>query len=326
MNALSLSGSSAAVYEISNGAPPWTGATEVPGELWVVGTQVVSGSVLQPQLLTDFPFDTQSAQAIIESSAWDTTVLTFQRTPTALADVLPDFPVDGWSVQGGAAAFTSRKSSHNDLSWSRAAFIVNLQRIPDLFVSRFIAPLCLIMIMMMLSPFFNPGASPALVPRTTPVFSGFGATISFMFVASNSVPQLPYSTRLDKFFMLCFFTCFIVFLFNLWMYLMAERLKKAVEDTRKNNQGRLAFCCVRRQRAEGLFTPPPPVVPEAGAVPAVVAAAAPAPAPTPGPAPRGFCNFALANFMERIDLAASCCFVVAFSVATALLLRTSNTA
>ena len=39
--------------------------------------------------------------------------------------------------------------------------------------------------------------------RMAPLVS-FGSTVSFLFVSGQSVPQLPYATRLDRFFTLCF--------------------------------------------------------------------------------------------------------------------------
>jgi len=156
-----------------------------------------------------------------------------------------------------------------------------------------------------------------------------------MFVASNSVPQLPYSTRLDKFFSLCFFTCFLLFFYHVFMYLMVERMKKAAEEASKGKYGSFSFCCrVLSCSANGASTPPPPSEVTAVAITADPKAAnskAPAAAPTAPAATPAWCSpatffrYALANII-MVDLAASFCFIISFSVATVLLLRTSTTA
>jgi len=138
VNALTLSGSSSVTYQVTVGAPSWTGVLRNTNQLWVIGTQLVSGSALQPQVLTDFPFDIQNAQAIIESSMWVQSVLTFQGIPSASTDVMPDSAVEGWTILGGSATLGSRLDNRNGFTWHRATFSVKP---------------------------FAPGASPALASR-----------------------------------------------------------------------------------------------------------------------------------------------------------------
>jgi hypothetical protein len=69
-------------------------------------------------------------------------------------------------------------------------------------------------------------------PASNPPFpqAAFAATVSFTFTAGQSVPQLPYLTRLDKFFLLCFFVEFALGVSSNTAYLVYERLKKAIEE------------------------------------------------------------------------------------------------
>lgn len=63
--------------------------------------------------------------------------------------------------------------------------------------------------------------------------TAFGSVVSFLFVAANSVPVLPYATRLDRFFLLCFYVAWIIFLFNVTSFVFGERIKKFKAEAAK---------------------------------------------------------------------------------------------
>ena len=63
--------------------------------------------------------------------------------------------------------------------------------------------------------------------------TAFGSVVSFLFVAANSVPVLPYSTRLDRFFLLCFYVAWIIFLFNVTSFVFGERINKFKAEAAK---------------------------------------------------------------------------------------------
>jgi hypothetical protein len=95
-----------------------------PVQAWVVGTQRFGGVFLQPQLLQDFPFDTQTAGFAIEAS--DGTVMyndadvTFLVPSGASSTLIPAAGADGWKLQGSTAAATSRYDKNLGATFSQA--------------------------------------------------------------------------------------------------------------------------------------------------------------------------------------------------------------
>ena len=94
------------------------------------------------------------------------------------------------------------------------------------------------------------------------------------------------------------------------MYLNLERMKKALEDTRKQNGGRLAWCCARSPAPElkAVLTSEPSGLPPAGGVAA------------PTPIRAALAANALSGYAERMDFIAAIAFFTAFTIATNLVL------
>ena len=80
-----------------------------------------------------------------------------------------------------------------------------------------------------LSAYFTPPNSPLLPCRSC--FTIIGTTTSFLFISSNSLPQLPYKTRLDNFFIFQF--CIALFLgaWNIYSTNRVDRFKKVYIKT-----------------------------------------------------------------------------------------------
>ncbi len=75
-------------------------------------------------------------------------------------------------------------------------------------------------------------------------FTMIGTVVSFLFVSGQSVPALPYRTRLDNYFTLHFFLAFVVGLYNLFATNRADRLKlHPITSIRVVT----ALCCKPRQ-------------------------------------------------------------------------------
>ena len=95
-----------------------------PVQVWVVGTQRFGGTFLQPQLLQDFPFDTQSAGIAIEASAGTTMYtaadVTFVVPSGASATLIPSAGVDGWNTKGSSAVATSRFDKNLGATFAQA--------------------------------------------------------------------------------------------------------------------------------------------------------------------------------------------------------------
>lgn len=84
--------------------------------------------------------------------------------------------------------------------------------------------------------------------------TSFGTVVSFLFVAANSVPVLPYSTRLDRFFLLCFYVSWIIFLYNVTSFVLGDRITKFRAEAAK----RQAPLKAATAPEETVVTAPPP--------------------------------------------------------------------
>ena len=226
-------------WKVHYGVPSWTGLpAEAAGEhqAWVVGVQSISKMFRQPQNLADFPFDTQSISIPVEVAGLDYTAFQFVTAPhmTDIWDPLSTLTLsvvpEGFSVVGQSAVTYLANYTRTSTTPSGLSISYRLKRIPTFFVNRFVAPLTLVAIMMV-SPLLLLISNTA---RLTLPFGVMGTVVSFVFVSSNSVPQLPYATRLDKFFLLCFFMVFTNFIYAIGIYQYTERFKKALEEAAKN--------------------------------------------------------------------------------------------
>jgi len=161
--------------------------------------------------------------------------------------------------------------------------------------------------------------------------TGFAITVSFVFVAGQSVPVLPYTTRLDKFFLLCFFTATICLFYTFAIFCRVERSRKHIVEATKRNGGVFACCACC---AGGL--PPPPAAADSKPLPssvelvAVAATGAATVQPLGGeavkppplrPQPRDFCSLLLADELDRADVIFATVMITGFAIATAIVCR-----
>jgi hypothetical protein len=306
-------------YFVNKGTPEWTGAAPPDANaLWVTGSMLVTGTFLQAQSLRDFPFDTQDMVLSLESDNADADMV-FASAPFAAEDFIPPADVDGFTTRGAFARVDTASYPSIGFSSSRLQLGLTLERKPSFYLFRFIFPLTLVMIMV----FATPSLALGRTDRFSPAFTGFSATVTFLFVASNSVPQLSYLTRLDMFFALNFISCAAVWLSGLMSYVAADRLKAAAAEARASNGGRLALCCAPR----GARAAPAPLVIHVGGT-KVAAGAEHNAGPGKGdaaagdrPPPATFFALALKGFNERLDLGLSSLFAAAYLVAAAIILK-----
>jgi hypothetical protein len=85
--------------------------------------------------------------------------------------------------------------------------------------------------------------------------TAFGSVVSFLFVASNSVPVLPYSTRLDRFFLLCFYCSWFLFLFNVASFVFGDRINKFKTEAAKRRAAAAAAAAKKESTPDGATAP-----------------------------------------------------------------------
>lgn len=187
---------------------------------WVSGQITFTAlQVGQPQQLKNFPMDTQFLNlALVNRAA--TNALTgrdvlFRFTDDSAATALPlAGDPDGYTIASVALgnATTPEGFGFIQVQWT-------IKRIPDFFINRFVLPLSLVTIGVIMLMSANPAS------RAMASFTMMGTVVSFLFVSGQSVPQLPYRTRLDNYFTLHFFMAFVMGLWNVYSTNRIDRVK-----------------------------------------------------------------------------------------------------
>ena len=327
---------------------------------YVVGSEDFSGTFLQTQQLSAFPFDTQTLSWSADIAVFPTSDMRFVLAPamTSGAAVALASPPDGFAVSSAGAATSTVLSAVGNSSRLTVSYV--MPRLPDFFVNRFVWPLCLLFVVTPLSVAVMPPTPGRFIPITS-----FAITVSFVFVAGQSVPVLPYTTRLDKFFLLCFFTSAICLFYTYAIFFRVERSKKHIAEATKRNGGRFACCAccaggppppaaaadkpaadkqpgatvelvaIAATGGAAAGTPAADMQPgaavelvaiaatggAAAAPPGVDAAAKPPPPPPPRPQPRDFCSLLMGDELDRSDVIFATLMITSFAVATAMICR-----
>jgi len=187
----------------------------------------------------------------------------------SLSTLALDADPDGYTTAAYSAAVDMKATTGSpDAGNSRVTVRYKLKRVPTFFIYRFVVPLVLGQLMLISTFAFTS----SFAPRITTSLAAFGTTISFLFVSAQTVPPLPYQTRLDKFFLLCFFNAFTMWMVNLYKVVRWDRFAKVITEAHK------------RSGAKTLFGAPRKVVQAPAAAPVCAPAAAPAGAAAAPPA------------------------------------------
>jgi len=184
--------------------------------VWIQGTQKVSMTVQAPQDLREFPLDTQTISFNFINAAVPASDMYFVMTAMNAQSAPPTNAVDGYTVVSTKISVT-QSDKPNQNSQVNVQFV--LKRIPDVYFNRFILPLTLVSTLILTLQFANTAA------RTMAGFTIIGTTTSFVFISSNSVPLLPYRTRLDNYFVFQFVLAFSIGLWNIYSTHNNDRFK-----------------------------------------------------------------------------------------------------
>lgn len=322
-------------YVYNKGLPSWVPPSSIPAGMststgmYISGQGRLVGSFLAQQLLQDFPFDTQNAQILLESTTWDSSSMIWAPVDGITTGLLPPgFIIEGWTTTPASATSAVINYDYVSLAqvYSRLKLNVQCARIPDFFFSRFVTNVTLIILMAMVG-LLQPTDLPT---RMAIAQLAFGGIVSFLFVLSNTVPPLPYATRLDRYFSVAFFIIFMLYVYNAGMLSWLKRVADVVAKLQKAAGAAAASapmcsCCSR----------PPPVASGRASVVAAAGAdmvvknpitGADATAAAPAPAGKPVTFFSIVgsvweNWQIRSDVVVIVLAAVVYGAATGALLR-----
>jgi hypothetical protein len=241
-----------AQFVIRPGPPKWAGvdpaatSTNVgkstSTEWWIEYQVEVQVTFLQAMNLREFPYDVQPVLMQLESRTHSVQNMFFTFAPGAQGDLNPQLgQPDGFNITGAITRTDTNFYSKIGFTTSRANFGLRLQRDPSFFVSSFVQPLSLTMCITIFTISLMPVGQ--VGPRNAAVSGGIGTTVSWVFTVSNMVPVLPYPTRLHSFLRFCFFVFAAIWVYNSWAFIMLDRYKATIENSRKSAGGALNCCC-----------------------------------------------------------------------------------
>ena len=180
---------------------------------FVVGSTSVSGHFAMEQDLHSFPTDSQTISLSLANSLYPASDMRFVDCSPA-----PDVEVEGFVVgekggtQKGDEATNSFEfdASESFSGHSGVALTLQLSRNPSLYIQRFLVPLLFIHTML------NVAYAMSLDDSARNGYADyvFSITTSFVFVYAQTLPPVPYQTRFDWFFTLCYVHCFVHHLLN----------------------------------------------------------------------------------------------------------------
>lgn len=288
-----------ASFNIDGGTPSWIPDAYNKSACYVTGTLSISATFLAVQQLQDFPFDTQKISFSIIMKPFPVTDMTFDIVPSSNLKLA--LPPDGFAVVASSATVGTKTTASGE-DFSRIIVSYTIKRDPTFYVQRFVLPLCLVHIMLISSMVLGTGTT----SRHGVPLAAFGSTVSFLFVYAQTVPSLPYQTRLDKFFTLCFLNSFVVMMTGMCAFARWDRFAKARAEMTKRGGGFCGSCWSRAAMA-----------------PVVAASAAPAPAAEHADKPKPSSFFAIVAELApdaNYDMAEISVLTLVFAIVTACIL------
>ena len=161
-----------------------------------------AATVSQEYRLDDFPFDSHVISFRIEPFAQDTTRVTFTSVDDYLASFGETVPELGFSWQSDEWIFNGEDfaptvNNDTDNGFASATFEIPIERKSGFYVTNVILPLLLI-VAISWAVFWMDFEDMSLADRLTVSVTSLLTVVAFDFVTSDSLPKLPYATRLDS--------------------------------------------------------------------------------------------------------------------------------
>jgi hypothetical protein len=206
--------------------PPREIETEVPPTAtgpWVVGQLRYKGQFIVDMNLRDFPFDRQSVKLKLESATFTIEDVVFRVAPgnRQRDSVLPaKFKVTEWTVLRADTDIRNIWYPVFEQTYSQFRVDIVVERDPGYYITKFVLGVAMLVIMGFMV-FALEIDEPDRMMGTLSVFLGI---VSFLFIASQDLPKVAYSTRIDSFMSLSFSMVFILMLVHSLNYLFFWKL------------------------------------------------------------------------------------------------------
>jgi len=149
-----------------------------------------------------FPFDEQSLPIRLESYLWDakTVILRPIENQTGFD---PGFELAEWVVTGVRTEVSERVRPGYGIAYSHASFEIDIKRKSGYYVWKILLPLIVIVLISWVVFYMG---DEGLGRRAGVSATGILTVIAYMFIATQSLPKVPYLTSMDKMMLLSIVT------------------------------------------------------------------------------------------------------------------------
>lgn len=150
----------------------------------------------QPFFLEEFPFDEHVISLTVEPFSHSADRVTFVQPEETRLEL--GWETNEWAISNDTLVVDPGSLEGEDAyPYASATLEITISRIPEFYISNFILPLLLI-VAISWAVFWMDFESMHLADRLSVSFTSVLTVVAFDFVTSDSLPKLPYSTRLDN--------------------------------------------------------------------------------------------------------------------------------
>jgi len=204
-----------------------------PTDPWGEYDQRYTGAFKTPLDLHNFPFDNQALRIVFESANWDNKTLHWLPVvPQAQFESLltpQGFQVTSWEPLHNSLIMKDQFYPTYNAYYSRFEVDVLMARQPSYYMYKVVSG-SVLLVYMCIAIFALEVEEADRMMGTLTVFL---ALISFVFVASQDLPKVPYLTRIDKFSFLSFLLVAVMMFIHSGQYLFREHEEEEKENEAK---------------------------------------------------------------------------------------------
>jgi hypothetical protein len=286
---------------------------------WVLGFCRQRLTMAAKMSLRTYPFDVQNLTLVLQTQDFSARDVRLVASPVNLKSMLPNTPINGWSVKRTAIEHFSKDYVYSEETFSTVTLVITTERASGQLLSRYVLGVSFLVFM----AFFAITLEPDNPNRQTMQQASFLGVVAWQYVLVSSTPSMGYLTSLDTFFLCAFGHIFAAFLYCS----IKHGFIKSINDMVLNNE---AHAALAREKGKGQL--------HMGSVAAEAAGAAPQAEPLP-PAIPGLASWARAicrglpsyiaggaweglNLHQRLDLVVIILLSITYCVSAAIALTT----
>ena len=232
--ALEFTNSVDATAKYSNPTYSWTrpkpifrspSVVDDPNIPWVVIDTRYVGTFRASIVLADFPYDTQRLDVHLEMSNKDRTTAVF--VINAAYNFMNYAPsLTEWQLLASNTTVTKSSYADFDVQYSRATFVITLRRFSAYYVNKIVIGV-IILVLISSGTFFM---DTNMADRAAVAATAYLGVVTYLFIVSQDVPKVAYTTRLDSFIAVSQWFIFVNYVLQLLMMFLGSLADQIISN------------------------------------------------------------------------------------------------